>query len=177
MATPHVAGVAALYLQTNTSASPATVRNAMVNSATSGRLTGIGSGSPNLLLYSLFGGSPPPGPTPTPVPSPPPDPAPCTNCEHYTGSLSGTGDYDYHPNGTHYYSGSGNHQGWLQGPAGTDFDLYLQRWNGWWWVTVAESISSSSTEYISYNGSAGYYVWRIYSYSGSGGYDFWLDRP
>jgi subtilisin family serine protease len=54
MATPHVAGVAALYLQANTSASNATVRNAIVNNSTTGRLSSIGSGSPNRLLYSLF---------------------------------------------------------------------------------------------------------------------------
>ncbi len=173
MASPHVAGAAALYLQTNPGASPSTVRNNIVNNATSGRLSSIGSGSPNLLLYTLTGGNPPPNPTPTP----PPNPAPCTNCEQYNGSLSGAGDYDYHPNGTYYYSASGNHQGWLQGPSGTDFDLYLWRWNGSSWVTVAQSISSSSTEYISYNGTAGYYTWRIYSYSGSGSYTFWLDRP
>lgn len=171
MATPHVAGGAALYLQTNPSASPSTVRNALVNNATTNRLSGIGSGSPNRLLYTLSGGSPPPDPTP------PPNPDPCSNCEHYTGSLSGSGDYDYHPNGTYYYSGSGNHQGWLEGPNGTDFDLYLWKWNGSSWVTVAQSISSSSSEYINYNGTSGYYVWRIYSYSGSGSYDFWLDRP
>ena len=52
MATPHVAGVAALYLQSNSSASPATVRNALVNGATSGKVTGAGSGSPNLLLFT-----------------------------------------------------------------------------------------------------------------------------
>jgi subtilisin family serine protease len=34
MATPHVAGVAAQYLQSNTAASPATVRNALYNNAT-----------------------------------------------------------------------------------------------------------------------------------------------
>jgi subtilisin-like proprotein convertase family protein len=117
-------------------------------------------------------------PTATPVPpTATPGGAPCTNCEHYTGTLSGTGDYDYHPNGTYYYSSAGTHQGWLEGPAGTDFDLYLWRWNGSSWATVASSTSSNSSESISYNGSAGYYVWRIYSYSGSGGYDFWLDRP
>jgi aqualysin 1 len=54
MAAPHVAGVAALYLQANPSASPATVRNAIVNNSTTNRLSGIGSGSPNRLLYSLF---------------------------------------------------------------------------------------------------------------------------
>jgi subtilisin family serine protease len=53
MASPHVAGVAALYLATHTSASPATVRNAIVNAATTNVLTSIGSGSPNRLLYSL----------------------------------------------------------------------------------------------------------------------------
>lgn len=173
MASPHVAGAAALYLQTNPSASPSTVRNTIVNNATSGRLSGIGSGSPNLLLYTLYGGSPPPNPTPTPTPNP----NPCTNCEHYTGSLSGTGAYNYHPNGTYFYSSAGNHQGWLQGPSNADFDLYLWRWNGFSWVTVAQSISSSSNEYINYNGNAGYYVWRVYSYSGSGSYDFWMIRP
>ena len=56
-------------------------------------------------------------------------------------------------------------------------DLYLWKWTGSRWATVASSLSSSSSESISYNGSSGYYVWRIYSYSGSGSYDFWLDRP
>ena len=54
MASPHVAGVAALYLQGHTGASNATVRNAIVNGSTTNRLTGIGTGSPNRLLYSLF---------------------------------------------------------------------------------------------------------------------------
>ncbi len=54
MASPHVAGVAALYKQANPSASPATIRDAIVNNSTTNRLTGIGSGSPNRLLYSLF---------------------------------------------------------------------------------------------------------------------------
>ena len=53
MASPHVAGVAALYLQSNPSASPATVRNTIVNTATTNVLSGIGTGSPNRLLYSL----------------------------------------------------------------------------------------------------------------------------
>jgi subtilisin family serine protease len=35
MASPHAAGVAALYLQTHTTSSPATVRNAIVGAATS----------------------------------------------------------------------------------------------------------------------------------------------
>ncbi len=54
MASPHVAGVAALYLQSDTGASPATVRDAIIDAATTDRLSGIGSGSPNRLLYSLL---------------------------------------------------------------------------------------------------------------------------
>jgi serine protease len=52
MASPHVAGAAALYLAANPSASPATVRNALYSKATTGRLTGINTGSPNRLLYT-----------------------------------------------------------------------------------------------------------------------------
>lgn len=103
--------------------------------------------------------------------------APCTNCEHYTGFLSGSGDVEFEPNGTYYFSGSGTHRGWLEGAAGTDFDLRLWRWNGSSWVTVASSLSSNSSESITFNGSSGYYAWRINSWSGSGSYDFWLDRP
>jgi serine protease len=54
MASPHVAGAAALYLQANPGASNATVRNALVNNATTNVLTGIGTGSPNRLLYTFF---------------------------------------------------------------------------------------------------------------------------
>ena len=54
MASPHVAGVAALYKQANPSASSGTIRNAIVNNATTNVISGAGSGSPNRLLYSLF---------------------------------------------------------------------------------------------------------------------------
>ncbi|MDQ4077951.1 MAG: S8 family peptidase [Chloroflexota bacterium] len=54
MATPHVAGVAALYLERNRDASPSEVRNALVNNATSGALSNLRGQSPNLLLYSPF---------------------------------------------------------------------------------------------------------------------------
>lgn len=104
--------------------------------------------------------------------------APCTGCTQYTGSLSGTGDYDIQPDGTYYQSSvSGSHQGWLEGPSGTDFDLRLYKWNGSSWSQVASSLKSGSSESISYSGTSGYYYWRIESYSGSGSYDFWLKRP
>lgn len=54
MASPHVAGVAALYRQVNPSVSPATVANAIVTNATANKITSVPTGTPNLLLYSLF---------------------------------------------------------------------------------------------------------------------------
>jgi len=62
MATPHVTGVAALFLETNPTASPATVAAAIINSSTPNKVTGAGTGSPNRLLYSLLTGAPPPPP-------------------------------------------------------------------------------------------------------------------
>lgn len=56
MATPHVAGALALYLQSNPTASPATASQALVGNSTPNKVTGAGSGSPNRLLYSIFGG-------------------------------------------------------------------------------------------------------------------------
>jgi serine protease len=104
--------------------------------------------------------------------------APCSGCTKYTGSLSGSGDYDIQPDGTYYQSSvSGKHEGWLKGPSGTDFDLELYKWDGSKWVRVARAAGSTSDEYIGYSGTAGYYYWKILSYSGSGSYDFWLKRP
>jgi serine protease len=270
MAAPHVAGVAALYLSGNTSASPSTVWSAIRDSATPNKISSAGSGSPNRLLYSLFGGGsqPPPDDTVTlsngqivsslsgssgswkhfkiAVPSGQSkleivmsggsgdadlyvkrgskptlssyDYRPYLNgnnetvtvnnpasgdwyismhgyssysgvslkatytapsaCTTYTGTLSGRGDSKFEPNGSYYYSGSsGAHTGQLTGPSGTDFDLFLQKWNGSSWSVVARSEGSTSTESISYNGTAGYYRWRIYSYSGSGTYNLCATRP
>lgn len=54
MATPHVAGVAALYLQANPSAGPSAVRNALVAAATPGVVKSAGKNSPNLLLFTTY---------------------------------------------------------------------------------------------------------------------------
>jgi hypothetical protein len=78
MATPHVAGVAALYLQNNTTANPATVNSAIINAAFVNKLTGIGTGSPNRLLNALISSSPPP-PTGQPL-------SVTVNCYYYYGT-------------------------------------------------------------------------------------------
>ncbi len=53
-AAPHVTGAAALYLQLNPGASPATVRNAIVAASTKNVVGDPGAGSPNALLFVYF---------------------------------------------------------------------------------------------------------------------------
>ncbi|HET7845771.1 MAG TPA: S8 family serine peptidase [Xanthomonadales bacterium] len=247
MASPHVAGVGALYLAANPNATPAQVTTAIVNNASTNKVASPGTGSPNRLLYSRFGG--------TPVDNPPVADftssctglsctfngssstddngitsyswtfgdggtgsgvntsrtygaagtynvtltvtdtasqtnsrtrsvtvttgggAPCTGCDLYTGTIGTSGASQYQPNGSYYQAVAGVHRGYLRGPAGTDFDLYLQRWNGFGWSNVASGTSTSNNEDVTYNGTAGYYRWRIHAYSGTGSYNFWLDPP
>jgi subtilisin family serine protease len=52
MASPHVAGTAALYLETHPLDSPATVASALAAAATEGQITRVGTGSPNLLVFT-----------------------------------------------------------------------------------------------------------------------------
>jgi len=54
MATPHVAGVAALYLQGTTNVLPSTVASALTTNATPNVVTSRGTGSPNRLLFTNY---------------------------------------------------------------------------------------------------------------------------
>jgi len=60
MASPHACGVAACYLQAHPTDSPAAVSSALTSNATTGVIIGIPAGTPNRLLYSVFGAPPPP---------------------------------------------------------------------------------------------------------------------
>ncbi|GAA4902425.1 S8 family peptidase [Streptomyces coeruleoprunus] len=60
MATPHVAGAAALYLANNRTATPSQVATALTSAATTGVVGSPGTGSPNRLLYVGDGGTTPP---------------------------------------------------------------------------------------------------------------------
>jgi aqualysin 1 len=65
MATPHVAGAAALYRANNPGADAYAVSQAIVDWATEGRISDVGTGSPNKLLYAGDQvDSPPPPPPP-----------------------------------------------------------------------------------------------------------------
>jgi subtilisin family serine protease len=61
MASPHAAGAAALILQSSSSLNPAQVAQALVNTATKGKVIGPGTGSPNVLLSVKSLAAPPSG--------------------------------------------------------------------------------------------------------------------
>ncbi|MDY7091336.1 MAG: M4 family metallopeptidase [Acidobacteriota bacterium] len=77
-------------------------------------------------------------------------------------------------------SASGTIDGILTGTA-TDLDLYLDKEScSWWscsWSNVDSSLSSNSSEQVTYSGSSGTYRWRVVSYSGSGTYELCTNQP
>ena len=68
MASPHVAGVAALYLAANPGSAAGTVRNALVNNAPAVSVAGLPSNTTNKIVYTGFiGGGTPPTPPANPT--------------------------------------------------------------------------------------------------------------
>jgi serine protease len=250
MAAPHVAGAAALFLEGSPSALPAAVNQAIVQTASAGKLADIGRRSPNRLLYSLLDAPPPDVPpaaaftfdclgltctfdaggslddneivsyqwsfgdggaatgvaaahdfgtsgtftvaltvTDAIAQSDTASRAltvtdgedgrpPCIYCSQHTGTIAGSGAIHHEPDGGSYFSpGSGTHRGWLRGPAGTNFELRLQKRGAFTWQTVATSLGPTSEEQIAYEGTPGQYRWRITTASGTGAYTFWLQQP
>lgn len=95
MASPHVAGAAALYLQANPDASPAAVSASILYNATGGAISQRGAGSPNKLLrVNGFGGeATPPAPAPPP-PTAPVNKAPVANFKVSCPSQKNTCSFD-----------------------------------------------------------------------------------
>ncbi|GAA1345193.1 hypothetical protein GCM10009660_35870 [Catellatospora bangladeshensis] len=93
-----------------------------------------------------------------------------------TGTLS-RGATAVEPKSGYFDAAAGAQKGCLKGPAGTDFDLYLQKQSGTSWRTVASGTGPDSTETVTYNGTAGRYRWQVRSYSGSGGYTLETAKP
>ena len=160
MSAPHVAGVAAVFLQANPTANPAAVAAALLGNATPGKVTNPGAGSPNRLLYSIF--------------APAAGGPPCTDCQRYTGTLA-QGAVQRQPFGSTYYSAVPmTHSAWLRGPAGANFNLVLRYFDGTQWVAVAKSRGTASSEEIHHYGPPGTYQWKIRSKTGAGDYELWV---
>ncbi len=162
MASPHVAGVAALYLQQHPTASPSTVTAAILATSTTGAVAQRGTGSPDRLLFS--GLTHPRTATPTCAHT-------ATTPETASGSITSVGATLTLPEvGFYVATAAGPHVGCLTGANGTDFDLYLDRWNGLSWTTVARGETTSSAEHVAYTGPAGAYRWRVVGSGGSGSF-------
>jgi hypothetical protein len=123
----------------------------------------------------------PPSTTPpstTPPGTTPPGTGACTGLpKNVTGTLT-NGQSVYQPNNRNYRTTvAGLHSGCLDAGEGVDFDLFLERWNGRSWVTVATSDSPNPDERINYTGAPGYYRYRVVSASGSGPYALKYKTP
>jgi subtilisin family serine protease len=126
MATPHVTGVAALFLETNPTASPATVTAAIINNATLNKVTGAGTGSPNRLLFSQLGGAPPP----------PPGTELLANRGFESGNVTWVATAGVITNSTGQTPRSGSWYAWLDGYGTTHTDTLYQQ------ITVPSSATS-----------------------------------
>ena len=118
-----------------------------------------------------------PAPTPpagTPPPTAPPTTAPpAADCADSQVTRSGSlraGRGQIQPGGRFFRAPAGQHTACLAGPAGADFDLYLQRWTGAGWRTVARATGSGADEQLTHQGGSGVYRYRVQSDAGSGGY-------
>jgi subtilisin family serine protease len=153
MASPHVAGVAALYLQGSPTATPATVVSAIVNSGFTNRLMGAGTGAPNnrLVNSTLSGYSPPSWPSPGTV---------SADIECYPSGLMGYMEcYASAWGGT----GSGYEFTWVNASSGYGGYAFVQcPWGGTWggaWVDVyviaLDSGGSGTTTWESFQCTSG----------------------
>lgn len=97
-----------------------------------------------------------------------------------TGTLSGTGaSLTYPSGGNGYYQSTagGAFTLALSGPASSNFNLYLYKWNGSAWAVVAKSEGSTSTESLNYSGTAGYYYAQVKSAAGAGSFTLTYTFP
>jgi subtilisin family serine protease len=151
MASPHVAGAAALYLQGNPYASPYTVGSAILGSATPWRLSGLGAGSPNLLLYTLggSGGGTPPTTNPVSVSINGPTYLYGSGTYTWTASASGgngsyTYQWQYRPEGSGTWTNVGTNSSSYSRSVGLYAGSFYLR------VTVSSGGASGSSEIYVY---------------------------
>jgi subtilisin family serine protease len=137
MASPHVAGVAALFLETNPTASPATVTAAIINNSTPNKVTNAGTGSPNRLLFSLLTA----GPTPTPTPTPAPGAELLLNRGFESGGVNWTATAGVITNSTGQTPRTGSWYAWLCGYGVTHTDTLFQQ------ITIPSTANSATLSF------------------------------
>lgn len=121
------------------------------------------------------GGGPTTGPTATPTTRP-------TTSPTATPTVTPSGDcqagFSSHDSGAvaagatavtaTFTAGTGRHAACLAGPAGADFDLYLDKNVSGRWTNVARATGETARENLAYTGTTGSYRYRIVSYAGAG---------
>lgn len=139
MATPHVAGAAALILSADSAATPGQVGSALTTTATAGAVSNPGSGSPNKLLYT--GASSPP-PLPPSPPTPPASPSNLLgNPGFEEGSVTWTTTKDVIDNSTSLAARTGSWKAWLNGYGMVHTDSVYQN------VTLPAGISKATLSF------------------------------
>jgi aqualysin 1 len=159
MASPHVAGAAALYLAQYPWAAPAQVRQALVTTGTTGIVGNPGVGSPNLFVFSRAG----------------------SLMASFNGTITAPFQQQVQPLGVAYFTGFGGlHEARLTGPAGTNFDLELWEWSNalMGFNMVAISAGATSTEHVIYHSTTeSLYFWIVRSVAGVGPYTLRTSQP
>lgn len=158
MASPHVAGVVALYLESHPTALPDEVNRAVSQSATAG-IVKDPMGTPNLLLYSAFGDQP----------------DVCAGTV-YSGFFTAPGQVDYHSSQYGFRGVSGIYSGTLTGPTGTNFRIELEKTSkgtGQW----QSVLTGTNDQRVSIYQSSAVFRWKVTSVSGTGEYSLCSETP
>lgn len=175
MASPHTAGVVALLLEKNPTASPATITAQLINDATRGIISNVPSSTPNLFLYS--------SPETAPNPNPPVDsgiPTECSDalmCQVVSGSLNPTTYYEQQPKDVIAVNYARQLKIYLKGNADFDIYLYYSTNGGQNWAEVSRATTVGLAESMTYQANnRGLYVWIVMlKTSGtSGTYNAWI---
>jgi subtilisin family serine protease len=146
MATPHVAGAAALYLESFPGSTPDQVQAGLKSKAVASRITLVPEGTPNLLLQINFGVTPPPPPA-VPVPVAPVLLLPASSAVNQ--SLTPTLSWNASSGATSYN---------LQVSTTSNFTAAVQNFNGL--TAVSKALSGLANNTV--------YYWRVSATNASG---------
>ena len=161
-ASAHLAGLAALVLQSKPTATPTEVRDVLALNAQPNVIVGNPATTPNLLANKQTGT--------------------CAVAGAYCTGISGNTQLPFFGSSQFYLSGTGMQRGYLRGTAGTNFDLELHEWNGAVWVLRVNSNAATTNPIIQFNSSCAFglancfKMFRVKSAVGTGSFDFWYDR-
>ncbi|MEU8379151.1 S1 family peptidase, partial [Streptosporangium sp. NPDC048865] len=102
-------------------------------------------------------------------------------CAGYPRVHNGTPDgrqVDYWPDARGFVTAvTGTYSGCLADDLTNDHDLYLERWDGGNWITVATGERPGSYEQIEYFGAPGRYRYRVFAEAGLGPYSLGHGEP